>query len=686
MIDSERKLKLELVRLEGICKLLINKCALESLEMRVISLTDTEIKDVKKTIYKLSRRNLILLVEQSPEITNEDVDQVYELNRYGLKPGFTLYYLSGQIKEIEIEKIKDIVDNQLKSIEYLGDEQYKNVVCKSVEKILNDTMEITFSYMCKYTYVSDEEKPEFIYELKETFVWINTKDSYIAIKTVPNKVMTIIKGIFSRVFETRISVIRLTKKMIEEIFGDNNMKKGTFYKPNANDSEPQKVTIADSNLSEKPLVRGAYSEYDLTSSSLQEEVSDDITSTLGINCKQGKIYLTKNLNASDFRAWSVKRIKDIIGYMGGANLEEFEEFEVRNIMEDLTWNGFTNPQKKLLEKIIFSIYCAKKHGLESFDLSCTTNEIWSKLNKFFYTNYSFECDECDEVCVGHCDNCGSPNLVLDKKGGLTCCECGTHQEGFFNLQCESGHGNSFSGIERFIVLVPNSEILNKINDSLRMNFEMDNEKNDIFYIHDGQISILQPKTSGEVIETKNIPEFECVLNEVVDIGERNLLINEYKKIKEKCSKHCNEECNKCAYTNNECIMKLFTVFGFRPSPHQNSEFGDVNLSVTYHKSKKRLVGIAKSKTTNQETLTMSTNPAREMIQQVLTMTHDSRAEIIAVICPMRFHPQLEAELEYIAKITDNKLMYFEDEFMVRLLKYYRKLEAMKKSDEQSVNM
>ena len=85
---------------------------------------------------------------------------------------------------------------------------------------------------------------------------------------------------------------------------------------------------------------------------------------------------------------------------------------------------------------------------------------------------------------GHCDNCGSPNLVLDKKGGLTCCECGTHQEGFFNLQCESGHGNSFSGIERFIVLVPNSEILNKINDSLRMNFEMDIEKNDIFYIHD----------------------------------------------------------------------------------------------------------------------------------------------------------------------------------------------------------
>ena len=40
-------------------------------------------------------------------------------------------------------------------------------------------------------------------------------------------------------------------------------------------------------------------------------------------------------------------------------------------------------------------------------------------------------------------------------------------------------------------------------------------------------------------------------------------------------------------------MNLFIPFGFRPSPHQNSEFGDINFQVTYQNSTKRLVGIAK---------------------------------------------------------------------------------------------
>lgn len=126
-------------------------------------------------------------------------------------------------------------------------------------------------------------------------------------------------------------------------------------------------------------------------------------------------------------------------------------------------------------------------------------------------------------------------------------------------------------------------------------------------------------------------------------------------------------------------MNLFIPFGFRPSPHQNSEFGDVNFQVTYQNSTKRLVGIAKSKSSPTiETLTTSTKEAREMIQQVLTMSHDSRADIIATISPMRFHPQLEMELEYIARLSGKKLVCFDDEFMVRLLTYNDKLIELNK--------
>lgn len=68
----------------------------------------------------------------------------------------------------------------MSTIKYEEDEAYKNIQCKFVEKIVNDTIEISFTYLSKYTFLSVEEKPEYIYELKETFVWINTHDMYIA--------------------------------------------------------------------------------------------------------------------------------------------------------------------------------------------------------------------------------------------------------------------------------------------------------------------------------------------------------------------------------------------------------------------------------------------------------------------------------------------------------------------------
>ena len=92
--------------------------------------------------------------------------------------------------------------------------------------------------------------------------------------------------------------------------------------------------------------------------------------------------------------------------------------------------------------------------------------------------------------------------------------------------------------------------------------------------------------------------------------------------------------------------------------------------------KLRIVGIAKSKVGKQDTLTVSTAIGREMIQQVLSMSHDERVDIIAPICPMRFHPQLVAEIEYIARKTGKKAMVIDDEFMIRLLKYHDMLKEI----------
>lgn len=63
MISEDKKVKLELVQISGIVNLLMEKCDHSLLELRVNSLKNTEIRNLKKALQRLSRKDLICLVE-----------------------------------------------------------------------------------------------------------------------------------------------------------------------------------------------------------------------------------------------------------------------------------------------------------------------------------------------------------------------------------------------------------------------------------------------------------------------------------------------------------------------------------------------------------------------------------------------------------------------------------------------
>ena len=97
-ISEERKIKLESMQVKGVRCLLRENVDKENLELRLLQVTgQSSIRDVGKLLDSLSRNVLIRVVEQSPEITDLMVDSAYERYRYGLKPGFTLFWAKRHI-------------------------------------------------------------------------------------------------------------------------------------------------------------------------------------------------------------------------------------------------------------------------------------------------------------------------------------------------------------------------------------------------------------------------------------------------------------------------------------------------------------------------------------------------------------------------------------------------------------
>ncbi len=677
-MNIKQRTKLELIRIEGICRMLLKKIDEEQLINLVENVTKTSSKDIKKAIFRLPRYQLIEIIERAGNaISTQDIDEAYEQYRYGLKPGFTLFSINQKCKKTNEAIAYKEISERLTKVPYTDDENIKSITAKAHTKIGTSVIEYSFSYLNKHSYLTEKEEPAFVYEYEECFVWIDIENGFLAIKNAPDKVLTILKRAFSAAYDTQFSNIKLTKKLIHDIFGDEHIKKGSFIKPNASDDEAEKLVVSDSRFSEKQAIQNSVSGYDMTGTYLNETVGDSQNNTLGINCEKGKLYLTSNVSATLFRDWSVKRISSIIAYLSdGADFFDFDIFKAKNIMDAPIWGNFSPLQKGLVEQICYAVYVASQNKQDNATIACDTLDIKKSLKSFTYTSITAFCSMCNESFFPRCV-CGSSSLSVTKSGQLLCAGCGQVADVIF---CEEGHNQRIVSAFDVLGVYPTAELLRKIAESLKSHFGI--TLTGSFYIHSGQLTLL-PEQTGDLIRPATIPELKVISDLSMKSVEYDATLKSVQEVKEKCRKSTNKNCNSCLSLEKPmCIMKMFSTNpAYRPSPHQAGEFGDVSFTVTLSGSSCELVGIAKSAQNGKDVLNLSEAPAREMLQQVLSSTHDARIGIIAAICPMRFHDQLVEELRYIAKLSGKPIVILDDMFMARQYIAYEKSKAVKNAKD-----
>lgn len=99
-IPKEQMLKLESMQIKGIRWMIWKNIDRENIESRLLGIKgQTYTSDIEKFVNSQSRAILIKLVDMSPEITTLTIDAAYEKYRYGLKPGFTLFWAKGHNQE-----------------------------------------------------------------------------------------------------------------------------------------------------------------------------------------------------------------------------------------------------------------------------------------------------------------------------------------------------------------------------------------------------------------------------------------------------------------------------------------------------------------------------------------------------------------------------------------------------------
>ena len=92
--QEERRAMLESMQIKGIRWMIWQHIGEENAKERLLSITNqSTIADIRKFVDSQNRETLIKLIDVSPEISPELIESAYDKYRYGLRPGFTLFWV-----------------------------------------------------------------------------------------------------------------------------------------------------------------------------------------------------------------------------------------------------------------------------------------------------------------------------------------------------------------------------------------------------------------------------------------------------------------------------------------------------------------------------------------------------------------------------------------------------------------
>ena len=137
-------------------------------------------------------------------------------------------------------------------------------------------------------------------------MWINFDQRFVTISLPTDSLVGVISfRVVEQAFGCFVASINITQNVMKTVFNKEAMKRTTFNNPDPLSNKANRVTLVDSALGSKVDQLTEYEGYDSPSSVYEEAIDEDgdFSTTLGVNCDKGKIYLTRQLKATDMRRW-----------------------------------------------------------------------------------------------------------------------------------------------------------------------------------------------------------------------------------------------------------------------------------------------------------------------------------------------------------------------------------------------
>ncbi len=621
---------------------------------------------------------LIELVGRTVEITEANIDELFEEYRYGGRASFYLYLLRAHPSSVGIVSVDDW-NNELAGLQEPTDDEGQDLDVRviDIEPLLEGISEIRFRYTTKYKFIDSlTEEPSSINELSFGFLWLNLSHDYMVIMSKEEKAKSVIANAVDTLFTCDPVAVRFTKQFVNNNFSIEDMVSSSWHDPR---------NEINYRMSGENLMRNVGDDvtrhedhFERMAGMYKEAIPDGRQSRLGMHLDKGKIYLSRLIAATDLREWMYTRLHPLIlslGRLGPADA-------VQMTTQPLPELGLSSDGEHAFRQIAGLIIGLRETAGQTAVMTISTGKLYHSMRSYFFApEPRIYCEECENDDMPRCSHCGSDRMQGTTRG-FRCEDCG-HAAFLPNVvvTCSRNHTVWIDHPENHLVLRPKHNLQTELARFMRAETNIVyNPDEEFFWIRDGQLHyITNPNPVAllpeDLDEYRRLPERSAIDSDLWNRASGLMLIT-----KEKCQANNGsptaDNCRDCFEHNRGriCLPKVFRAINpsFMPIPHSGLEFGDISMDVAIHGARKVLLGMLKSASAvrrrSQEQGSITSSEANSWVSQIVRQAiRDQRVEVFALATPRALNEEFTSSVKMLAKMSYKPFVVFGHEELTRMM-------------------
>jgi hypothetical protein len=248
------------------------------------------------------------------------------------------------------------------------------------------------------------------------------------------------------------------------------LRSGRLHDPDSRSDRFRWLTISDENPYDKGYEEYERSYPEVRSARYREVVDETKETSLTIRCDRGALSLAGSLRASQFRAWCLDRLGQVVGVLDSFRANPPEYVRTHGLATAPELSKFNAAQRKQVLALLSTLLTLKQAPhLGHRALGTSPLDLAATMGRFVLVQIPFECPEfgCDEEGTIGCRACGATTFTLGRRDEAWQVECREHRRKPwtcalpFEGQCEQEHPFKLDAgdLAEEIELLPSEDLL-----------------------------------------------------------------------------------------------------------------------------------------------------------------------------------------------------------------------------------